>query len=137
MNPRKKLLVFVSFFVLAFIYYRLRVLLFYSDGGVSFLRGVTGLTIHHYHYGLIIVLIASLLLVFYRVDGFSVGLMGFGLGSVFDSFVSRLFSVSDRVREISVYNESFVLTMIVFVNVVLLSLVFYLLEARARLSQKV
>jgi len=86
---------------------------------------------------LIIVLIASLLLVFYRVDGFSVGLMGFGLGSVFDSFVSRLFSVSDRVREISVYNESFVLTMIVFVNVVLLSLVFYLLEARARLSQKV
>jgi|TARA_Y100000034_G_scaffold126700_1_gene178323 hypothetical protein len=136
MNPRKKLFVFVVFFLVALVYYRLKVLLVYGDGEVSFLREVTGLTIHHYHYGLIIVLIASLLLIFYRVNGFSVGLMGFGLGSVFDSFVSRLFSVGDRVREITVYNGSFVLTIIVFVNVVILSFVFYLVGIRSNRKQK-
>jgi hypothetical protein len=130
MDPKKKLLVFVSFFVLALIYYRLKVYLFFNDGEISFSREITGLTIHHYHYGLIIVLIASLLLIFYKVNGFSVGLIGFGLGSVFDSFVSRLFSVSDRVREISVYNGSFVLTLIIFMDVIFLSCIFYLLRRR-------
>ena len=127
MRAKEKLVVFVSLFLIAFIYFRLRVLLFFNGGGVSFIRAVTGLSIHHYHWGLIIILIASLMLIFWKVSFVSVGLMGFGLGSVFDSFVSRLFSFGgNRVLEISKYNYSFGLTCLLFGIIVLLSLIFYL-----------
>ena len=99
----------------------------YSDVSVSFLRELTRLTIHHYHYGLLIILISALMLIFYEVNGWSVGLMGFGLGSTFDSFISRLFSFSsNRIVEISNYNYSFIFTIIVFINIILLSVIFYL-----------
>ena len=128
MKLRMKLLIFVVSFVLAFIYWRLIVFFKYNDGSVSFLRELTGLTIHHYHYGLLIILISALMLIFYEVNGWSVGLMGFGIGSTFDSFVSRLLSLSsNRIVEISNYNYSFIFTTIVFFNIILLSIIFYLI----------
>lgn len=131
MDKGRKLLVFVGFFVLAFVFFRLRVMLFYSDGELPLLRAVTGLTIHHFHYGLIFILIAALMLIFWKVNVFSVGLMGFGLGTVYDSFISRMFSFdSVRVVEIAKYNYSFGLTLLLFGVVVLLAIVFYLAGER-------
>jgi len=128
MKRRIRLLVFVASFALAFIYWRLMVFLKYNDGSVSFLRELTGLTIHHYHYGLLIILISALMLIFYEANWWSVGLMGFGLGSTFDSFISRLFSFSsDRIVEISNYNYSFIFTIFVFINIIELSIIFYLI----------
>ncbi len=127
MNNKEKLLIFVGFFLIAFVFFRLRVLLFYNEGGVSLLRGVTGLTFHHFHYGMIFILIASLMLIFYKVNRWGIGLMGFGLGAVYDSFVSRLFSFdSVRVNEIAKYNSSFGLTLLLFSVIILLTVVFYL-----------
>src|SRR3989344_3308741 len=129
MDRKRRLVVFLSFFVLAFIYWRIRVFLFSGGGEIPFFREITGLTIHHFHYGLIFVLIASLLIIFYKVNFFSVGLMGFGLGSAFDSFVSRLLNFSSvRAKEISSYNASFPFTILVFVNIVLLTIIFYLVK---------
>ena len=127
MKSGKKLLIFIISFIIAFIFWRLKVFLFYNNGELPFLREITGLTIHHYHYGLIFVLIAALLLIFYEVNGWSVGLMGFGLGSVFDSFVSRLFAGTNRIREVVGYNDSFIFTLVLFANIILLSIVFYYL----------
>lgn len=127
MDSKKKLLIFVLFFIIAFIFFRLRVLLFYSDGEMPLLREATGLTIHHFHYGLLIILLASLMLIFWEINGFSVGLIGFGLGAVFDSFIPRLFSFNSvRMTEIAFYEYSFWWTILLFVNVILLSFVFYL-----------
>lgn len=127
MKAKEKLIVFVSLFLIAFIYFRLRVLLFFNGGGVGLLRSVTGLSIHHYHWGLIIILIASMMLIFWEVSFVSVGLMGFGLGSVYDSFISRLFSFgSNRALEISRYNQSFGLTLLLFGIIVFLGCVFSL-----------
>ena len=128
MKSRKKLVIFVCFFVLSFIFWRVKVFFNYSNGEVPFLREVTGLTIHHYHYGLLIILIAALLLIFYKVNEWSIAIMAFGLGSVFDSFVSRLFGGNNRVAEIAVYNDSFLLSILVFVNIILLSIVIYYSE---------
>jgi hypothetical protein len=131
MKLKKRLLVFVSFFVIAFVFWRLRVLTRYSDGQLPFLRAVTGLTFHHFHYGLIFILIAALLLIFYRRNSFSIGLMGFGLGTSLDSFISRLFSFSSvRVREISAYDSSFIATFIMFLDIILLTFVFYYFKER-------
>ena len=127
MDSRKKLGIFAGFFVLAFVFFRLRVLIFYREGGMPLLRGITGLTIHHLHYGLIFILIASLMLIFWKVNQVSVGLMGFGLGTVYDSFISRLLSFeSIRTDEIAKYNHSFGLTLLLFGVVVLFAVVFYL-----------
>lgn len=126
MDSKRKLGVFILFFLFAFIYYRVRVYLSFNDGSVPFLRAITGLTIHHYHFGLLIILIAAMTLIFYRVNSFSVGLMGFGLGAVFDSFIARLMSFNSvRMVEIARYNYSFVFTLGLIVNVIMLSLVFY------------
>ncbi len=131
MDAWKKILIFILFFIIAFIFFRLRFLLFYSDGELPLLREATGLTVHHFHYGLLIILIAALLLIFYRVNSVSIALMGFGLGTVFDSFISRLFSFgSVRMTEIAVYEYSFWWTILLFINVVLLAMIFYFWRER-------
>ena len=128
---KKRLIIFASFFVLSFIYWRTYVFLFYNSGEISALRQLTGLTIHHADYGLIFILIAALLLIFHKINTFSVGLMGFGLGSVFDSFVSGLFKFnSSRIVEISLYNRGFFFTIFVFINILLLTTIFYFLGKR-------
>ena len=126
MRLKKRLLVFVSLFIIAFVFWRLKVLVYHNNGELPFLRAITGLTFHHFHYGLVFILIAALLLIFYKVNSFSVGLMGFGLGTALDSFISRLFSFSsNRSRELSAYDSSFIFTLIMFLDVILLTFVFY------------
>jgi hypothetical protein len=134
MRALNKFIVFSGFLFLALFFWRLNVLLFYNDGGISLLRELTGLTIHHYHYGLLIVLMASLLIIFFRNGLFSVGLMGFGLGSVFDSFISRLFRNSGRMGEIINYNNAIIPTTILFFIIVLMAGIFCLMESKNRKS---
>ncbi len=136
MNNKKKLIIFISCFVIAFLFWRLRVFLFYNDGSLSFLRAVTGLTIHHYHYGILFILVSALLLIFYKRNYFSVGLMGFGLGSVLDSVISGLLKTNTiRGVEITRYNQSFALTIFLFLIVIILSMVFYLFSKNTRRSK--
>jgi len=130
---KERLLVFGSFLVLALAYWRMRVFLFYSDGKFPFLRVVTGLKIHHYHYGIFIILIALLSLVFLKKNSFSVALAGFGLGTVFDSLISGLFKSSSRMDEIINYHNNFYLTVFVFMNIIVLSLIFYFAGERGKL----
>ncbi len=130
MDMKKRLWIFIGAFIVAFVYWRAKVFFFVGDNDVPWFRAVTGLTVHHFHYGLIFISIASLLLIFVSVNWISVGLMGFGLGTTLDSFVSRMMSFSSvRAQEISTYQSSFPFTVIFFMNIVLLSFVFYFLSA--------
>ena len=127
MERKRRLIIFLGFFVLSFIYFRLKVFLFYGGVKTPFLREITGLTIHHFHYGLVFILVAALCLIFYRINFFSVGLMGLGIGTVFDSFVSRLFSFNSvRAEELYAYGSSFTFTLFLFVNIILLAIIFYM-----------
>jgi len=136
MDLKKRLITLISFFIIAFAFWRLDVFFFYNEGDLPFFRAVTGLTFHHYHYGILIILLASLMLVFFKRGFFSIALMGFGLGSVFDSFVSRLFGGSNRVKEISTYNFSFTYTLILFIAVILLFFIFYVLAKNKEVIRK-
>ncbi len=127
-EPKKRLIVFFLGLILSFIYWRLRVLFFYSGGSVSIIRAVTGLTIHHYHFGIIILTFFLLLYLFYEQNNLFVGLIGFGLGSILDSFISRLFKSNTRIEEIINYNANFYNTFFVFGIVIVLGLIFYLMS---------
>lgn len=136
MNNKKKLIIFILSFVIALLFWRLRVFLFYNDGDLPFLRVITGLTMHHYHYGIIFILVSALLLIFYKRNAFSVGLMGFGLGSVLDSMISSLLKVNTlRSVEITRYNQSFPLTTFLFLIVIILSSIFFLFSKNTKRSK--
>ena len=128
MNKEKRLKIFILLLLIAFLYWRISVLVFYNDRGMGFLRETTGLNIHHYHYGIIFILIAALIMIFHKINGFSAGVMGFGIGSVADSFISRLLSNGGtRVGEIANYNEVLLLpTFFLFGVIILISIMFYL-----------
>jgi hypothetical protein len=128
MRKGKELIIFCLGLVLAFVYWRLRVLFFYGDGKIPFLRNVTGLTIHHYHLSIVILTFSLLLYLFYSQRGFFVFFIGIGLGGILDSFMSRLFRSFNRVDEIFHYNVNFLNTLLLFLIVMILGLIFCLMK---------
>lgn len=129
-EKKRYLFLFVVSLLLSFVFWRLWVLLLLGQDRVGLLRGATGLTFHHYHYGLVLILFAALFLIFFRKNSFSVVLMGLGLGSVFDSFVSRLVKSGTRYEEIFNYHIVFWDTVLLFIVIILLAGFIY------RLSEK-
>jgi len=123
---KRKLQYFVISLLLALTYWRIEVLLFYNNGEISFLREITNLSIHHYHYGILILTAGLLILLFYQQNKFSVILTGFGLGTILDSFVSRLYPASSRIQEIANYNEALPSTILLFVIIILLSILCFI-----------
>ncbi|MFH1501274.1 MAG: hypothetical protein ABIE22_05015 [archaeon] len=127
-----RLLIFCGFLVLALFLWRLNVYFFYSDGSVNVLRESTGLNIHHFHYGVLFVLIAVLIMMFFSVNYWSVGLAGFGFGSILDSLVSSLTKESVRIQEIVNYNNAFEPTLLVFIITALIVVIFYLVSEKLK-----
>ncbi len=125
-----KLMVFSISLIVSLIFWRGWVYLFSGVEKVSFLRGVTGLNIHHYHYGMFLVLIVMLIFIFYRVNNFLIALVGFGFGTYFDGFVSRLFKSGTRADEIFNYYNNLFPTILLFGVLIVLAFVFY------RISEK-
>lgn len=124
MDSKKKLILFCSSMLVALVFWRIFVL--FRAGEVSILRAATGLNIHHYIYGVILILIALLIFIFYNVEKYSIMLAGFGFGSFFDGFISRLSGNTIRTVEIAKYNGALGLTVFLFVVLIMLSICFYL-----------
>lgn len=125
MDQKKKLIILGFSMIFALLFWRM--IVFLRKGQISVLRGLTGFNIHHYHYGIFMVLIACLIFIFYKVEKYSIILMGLGFGSYFDGFISRLLANPLRVIEITNYNNAFFLTIFLFINLTLFSIDFYLL----------
>ena len=123
MKEKKRLFLFVVSFILPLIFFRLYV--FVNNGRVSLLRELTGLQIHHSHYGIILTTIAVILILFYEVSVFSVIFAGLGLGTMFDSFISSLFPSFTRAEEISHYFLNTIPTTFLFLGVISIVMVLY------------
>ena len=108
----KNLILFCSSFLFGIIFYRLLILFFYTDR-VSPLRSLTGLSIHHFHYGIILITIAILMFIFYKKNGVSILFAGIGLGLILDTFVPSLLINYPRALEITAYNQSLIGTIII------------------------
>ena len=127
-DNKKNIIIFLISLLIAFIYWRTHVFLFYSNGNSPFLRAITGLTIHHYHYGIIFVLIAAIMFVLNKISKFSIILMGFGLGTILDSFISRLLPSTIRAQEIANYNQAFISTTLLFSIIIIFGIIYYIKE---------
>ncbi len=118
----QEIIIFVIFLILPFLYYRG---LFYIATGVfnkSFLRTKTGLQIHHLHYGIVFIFIASLLILFWGAGLYAIALLGLGLGCMFDEFAASLLMPGNRPLELQVYRQS-LFTTAILLSVVLLILI--------------
>ena len=124
MENKKKLMIFCSAMIVAIIFWRASV--FLRNGDVSTLKAITGLNVHHYTYGIFMIFIAALIFLFYKVEKYSIVLMGFGFGSFFDGFISRLSGGAERAIEIANYNKNFGLTVFLFMILVLSATCVYL-----------
>ncbi len=134
MDKKESLIIFGFSFILAFVYWRLKVFILYMDGGISYLRGLTDLTIHHYHIGLLILIISLLLYLFYKKNKIILAFLGFGLGTTLDSFMSRLFKAGTRMQEIINYNNNFYNTLLFFGVILATGIIFYLINEKYKKS---
>ena len=114
-----KYLLFFSSFIVPLIFYRLVV--FLRDGRVSFLRELTGFKVHHYHYGIILLTVAVILLIFHEISNLTIVVAGLGLGAVLDGFLSSFFSSGNRAGEIMNYSGNLIPTIVLFTGVLLLA----------------
>ena len=133
MNTNKKRLVlFILSFLLPLVYYRLFFFIIAppQENYLSPLRKFTGLNIHHLHYGLILLTISTLLLLFYKRNTISTILAGLGLGLSLDLFIPSLFIKTIRENELLAYSQHLGATLIVFLVVIAIALGAYTLERR-------
>ena len=118
MNRKQNVYLFTIPFLFSMLLYRSVV--FIKQGRVSFLREVTGLQVHHYHYGVLLVVIAFILILFHKISTPAIMLSGFGTGAILDSFVSSLFMSTTRAEEIVNYQNNLIPTIILFLGVILI-----------------
>lgn len=78
-----------------------------------FTRSILKLHWHHFHWGALLTLLGSvLLLVAENTSVFGIVLLGVGLGFIFDLFIPSLFLETDRGEEMEVYKNSLIPTII-------------------------
>ena len=130
LNNKKTLALFSISLIISFTFWRSWTNLLYNETKVSILRQATGLNIHHYHYGILLVLIATLLLIFHKKSSLAIILAGLGFGTYFDGFLSRLFTQTARTVEIFNYNKNFIPTTILFTFLLIITITFYLITER-------
>ena len=118
---KQRLLIFSVSFLLPLLYFR-TLFLFLPDDYISPLRRLIGLNLHHFHFGIIILTIATLLLLFYKINTFSVTLSGLGLGLIIDSFFPSLFIETIRENELLVYFQHLPDTLALFAIILVLAM---------------
>ncbi len=71
-----------------------------------FLRTYSGLSIHHSHHGILLIIISSILLLFNGRTVLQIILLGLGLGLVFDELIDQLKTPGNRSEELALYNRT-------------------------------
>lgn len=110
----KEMWIFIIFLLAPMLYWRTMSKIAKNYMKKPIIRTKTGLQIHHLHHGIIFVLIASLILLFVGKNNYVIALLGVGLGLMFDFFIPSVLIKSDRKKELKIYQETFVKTLILF-----------------------
>lgn len=80
-------------------------------------RSLLRLRWHHLHWGLLFILVATMVLLFGGSIGLVVVLLGIGLGFSLDLFIPSLFLETDRERELFAYRRSLMPTLLLFLAI--------------------
>lgn len=122
----KHIWIFLIFFLSPMVYWRSLFYLYVKSFDTSFARTKTGLQIHHLHYGVVLIFIASQLLLFTGNSIYVIILLGLGLGLVLDEFIPSLYMPGDRPLELRVYRQALGKTLILFLALALGIIIFSL-----------
>ena len=129
MDKKRTLIIFSLAFIIPIIFFRIFVFLLCAEDYCPIAQSITGLTIHHFHFGMLLLLIAILLLVFFKKNDYTIGLTGLGLGITLDQFVPSLLLQTGRAEEVAVYFDSLFGTIILAVLVIALSIIIYFINS--------
>jgi len=104
----RQFILFISGLIVPALYQRLKFIYFHESFYRTELRDMSGLNIHHGHWGALMAFVSMLMLVFGLHNWLSIGLAGFGWGLVLDEIVPMLKmpSSGDRDKELDVYAKS-------------------------------
>lgn len=117
-----ELVIFILAFVAPLLYWRG---LFYIASHVfnkPFTRTKTGLQVHHAHYGILFILVASIALLFSGENNFVIILLGLGLGLILDEFIPSLLMPGNRPLELETYRKSLSKTIYFFLIIIVIIL---------------
>jgi hypothetical protein len=118
---------FLSGLILPALYQRIKFALNRSLFHQTRLRDKSGLNIHHGHWGFLLALLSTWMLVFGFHNYISIGLAGFGWGLMLDEIMPMLSMPSPgRNLELDVYRKSRNATIILISLVVVLSVIIFL-----------
>jgi uncharacterized membrane protein YgaE (UPF0421/DUF939 family) len=85
-----------------------------------YIRTKTKLMAHHSHIGIILILAASLILLFWEKNTLVIILLGLGLGFIFDLFIPSLLVKTNRKKELEIYYQTLKKTLVLFAIIILL-----------------
>ncbi len=125
MDKKRTLIIFSLAFIIPILLFRIFVFLLCAKDFCPIAQNITGLSIHHFHFGMLLLLIAVLLLVFFKKNVYTIGLTGLGLGITLDQFIPSLLLQTERAEEVAVYFDSTIGTIILVCLVLILSFIFY------------
>ena len=118
---------FLSGLILPALYQRIKFALNRSLFHQTRLRNKSGLNIHHGHWGFLLALLSTWMLVYGFHNYISIGLAGFGWGLMLDEIIPMLNMPSlGRDLELDVYGKSRNSTIIIISLVVVLSVIIFL-----------
>ena len=120
-----EILIFLIAFIAPVLYWRFLFWMARNRFNKPYLRTKTGLQIHHIHYGIILVLAGTLLILFLGKSLWVVGIMGLGLGLILDELVPSLLMPGNRELELEVYKKSLRGTLVLISIIVLAILILF------------
>jgi len=103
---------FTIAFLVGLLWFRILYLMVPGYFNKPFTRTKTKLTVHHLHFGIIFVLIATLILLADTANYFVFIFLGLGLGQIFDLFIASLLMKGDRPAEMKLYANTLPHTLI-------------------------
>jgi len=117
------LIAFTITFLFGLLYFRALFLIIPKYFDKPFTRTKSKLQVHHLHFGIVFVLIATYLLLALGEHLSVYIFLGLGLGQIFDLFIASLLMKGDRPEEMRLYKKTFPHTLILGLVILVIALV--------------
>ncbi|MGV8142827.1 MAG: hypothetical protein ACP5NS_04325 [Candidatus Pacearchaeota archaeon] len=113
---------FIFFFIISILFARILVYTLFTER-TALLRSVSGLSVHHFHYGILLLILSTVFMIFFKETKLIVSLAGIGCGLTVDSFIPSLLLQTERAQEIIAYNKGIFPTIVL--TIVILSVILF------------
>ena len=118
-----EILQFVLAFSISILWYRILFFVIPVYFKRPLTRSLLKLRWHHFHWGIVLIVFGTTLLLLYGKTTAVIILFGVGLGFIIDLFIPSLLLETDREKELVVYRNSLVPTLLLGVSIIFIIIV--------------